>query len=619
MDIYNKNLDALSKVDSKLASILRLTTTNEIFEVYLPENENPDEANIVDMRDSTFIYEKSSSLEIKTKLKEFEQYDSYPILYFFGFGNGSFFQKLLENDKHQQLIIIEPEIELIYIVLNLIDFSKDILLKRMVIKLSVLIDKAYFINELSATKKFFVKGYNLHIYSNFYDKYMLEIERVNKTIVEAFKFSMYIIGNSAKDALIGLEYSLKNIPQMITTPQLRGYLSKKAKNTKIAVIVSTGPSLSKQLKLLKKMQQYISILCIDASFPILAKAGIKPDIVFSIERVSLTSKFYKETEKSFHKDVIFSLATVCHDETISNIHGKKCFFMRADSYNVFFGLDDWGYMGGGQSAANFAYDFAVKAEFETIVFIGQDLAYAKDGRSHSKNHVFGEDEITSTKIVGRVEAYGGDGEVNTTEIWKAFSNAFSVQIANSKILTINATEGGARIHGTIELNFEDVIEKYTNRSIRKESIHLENPSQELISLNLKQFKDKVNIAISIGENMRENSEKLYIKIDKLLKDIDDDLYLQGNIVEKVNSLMDDIKDIKIEYNDKNFADFYGSLLLGYIANHEYEIANVYMMREHNNKAKNLKKVEWLKVHHEWLYRLCINLDEIIKLLKKSSQ
>ncbi len=615
LNIYIKNLDALAKVDPQLEKMLRFTSTNEGFEVFLAEEKNVDEANIMDNRDSSYIYKENCLEEINTKLKQFEKYDNYPILYFFGIGNGSFFKKLLENKKHQELLVLEPEIELIYIALNLIDFSQEISELRLVIKLTVLIDRQYFIKELSGKKKFFVKAYNLHIYSDFYDKYMVEINRVNKDIVEAFKYAMYIVGDSAKDSLIGLEFSLKNMQKMIESPPLRRYLTTEAKNTKIAIIVSTGPSLNKQLELLKEIEEHISILCIDASFPILAKEGIKPDIVFSIERVPLTGNFYINTPKEFHKNVIFSLATVCHDKTIENIYGQKCFFMRADSYNIFFGLDKWGYMGGGQSAANFAYDFAVKSEFETIVFIGQDLAYGKDGRSHSKNHIFGEDELKSDNIAGKVTAYGGDDTIATTKVWKAFSNSFTTQIENSKILSINATEGGARIHGTLELPFKEVIEKYVDKSFIKKQILVQSQSQKTINQDVKQFRKKLEESITIGESMRKSSEKLYIKIDTFIKKTGQNLELDTISMKKVDSLIKEITQIKERYNHEKFSSMFATLLLGYVINHEYEVAQVYIMRENTKEAQILKKIEWLKVHHEWLYRVSINLDEILKLLR----
>ncbi len=85
-----------------------------------------------------------------------------------------------------------------------------------------------------------------------------------------------------------------NLPEVIKSPSLVDFVNA-LKNRDTAIIVSTVPSLNKQLPLLKEIAPYATLFCIDASFPILARAGIKPDIVLSLERVDLTAKFYEET------------------------------------------------------------------------------------------------------------------------------------------------------------------------------------------------------------------------------------------------------------------------------------------------------------------------------------
>jgi len=617
LSIYEKNIKALEGVDPYLAEQLQGIETNAQFEVFLAQ-EDIAHANILNKAINQTIYGEDPYSEIKQKLQDFQAFDNYPILYFFGLGNGSFYKELLKNTKHQSTTVVEPELELIYIALNLIDFEQEIRDKRLIIKLSRTVDKQYFIEYMAGKTKFFLKVYDFHIYSKFYDVYKDEIDRVNKAIIEAFRYLIYIVGNSAGDSLIGLEYSLKNIPKMFDTPGVKNLLEK-ALNRESAVVVSTGPSLAKQLPLLKEIQNFITILCIDASFPILVKAGIKPDIVFSIERVDLTGEFYKNTPKEKHKDVIFSLATVCHDETINNIHGQKSFFMRSDSYNIFFGLDEYGYLGGGQSAANYAFDFAVQADYKNITFIGQDLAYGKDGSSHSKNHVFGEDEVKDSRIDGYVEAYGGDGEVATTKIWRAFLNSFNMQVKYAKANICNSTEGGARIQYTKEISFENFCKTYLDKTKAKELIKLDIPTQKTIEKNLNKFKTKKEEAIKVGQSMVKQSKKVYLEFDSFLnsiKNYSDDEILEKVSLGKLTKLISGISAVKDKYNNENFSSFYGTLLLAYVINHEFDVAQVYVMRDHTELAKKKKNIAWIQVHHEWLQRVYTNVEEIIKLLKK---
>lgn len=617
MDIYKKNLQALKNVDIQLYKELLTIETNNQFEVFLT-TEDVSNANIINIQNYIPMYEGEASLEIQESLKKFQQFDNYPILYFFGLGNGSFYKKLLQNKKHQSVIVIEPELELIYIALNLVDFSTEILEGRIIIKLSRMVNKEYFIEYMSGKIKFFLRVYDFHIHSKYYDLYKNEIDRVNKNILEAFRYTMYILGNCADDSLIGFEHNLKNIPLMLQTPTLKELIENVYKR-KSAVIVSTGPSLAKQLTLLKSVQDYITILCIDASFPILVKEGIKPDIVFSIERVPATGSFYKNTAKKAHENVIFSLATVCHNETINNIYGEKSFFMRNDTYNTFFGFDDYGYLGGGQSAANFAFDFADKAKFENITFIGQDLAYGQDGASHSRDHIFGEDEVKNDKIIGYVEAYGGKGHVPTTTVWKAFLNSLILQISSASTSVFNSTEGGARIPGTVEIKFTEFCEKFVSKDIKKELISLHKPLEKNIKENLEQYKLKKMEIEKIGKSMHKRSKKLYNEFQDFLlkiKDYSDEMILFQITDSKLDFYREELRKVKNKYNDEKFTMVYGSLLNAYIINFEYEVAEVYVMRENTELAKKKKKIAWIRVHKEWLYRVFTNIEAALKILEK---
>ncbi len=619
MSIFHHNLQALENVDFLLANKLSNFHQNEIFEIFIPENEDIKNLNLIDTRDTTPLYETSPSTETTNSLQKLKRYDFYPMLYFFGMGNGYLYKKLLENPKHQSIMIIEPELELLYITLNFIDFSQEILENRVIIKHSDMIDQNYCFALLNTRSKFFLKVFDLHIHSKYYDKFQDEIISVTNAFVGAFKHHAYSMGNSGIDSIIGLEHTLKNIPSMIKKPSLKELIAKGA-NSKTAIIVSTGPSLAKQLPLLKKIQEYVTILSIDASFPILSKEGIKPDIVFSIERVEATGEFYKKTDKKYHKDVIFALASVVHDATIKNIHGNIHFFLRNDSYNHFFELSPWLHLSGGMSAANFVYDFASKANFEEIVIIGQDLAYGKDGSSHSKNHVFGENEVKKDHVYCDVTAYGGEGKVPTTRVWKSFLDSYELQIELSKIKTINATEGGARIEGSIEKSFQSVCDSILQTAEKKSPILTQPLSNDEIENIQNTYHDRLNDAISLGKKIQKRAAKAYDKATLFLEKIE--AYSEEEISQKLSFkelelYVDNITKIKEYTNKKAFMQMYALLLKAYVHNVEFDVAEVYVMPEKSMLEKKYKQIAWIKVHQVWLSRISENIQEILLILEKA--
>ncbi|WP_141044921.1 motility associated factor glycosyltransferase family protein, partial [Campylobacter coli] len=83
-----------------------------------------------------------------------------------------------------------------------------------------------------------------------------------------------------------------------------------------AIIVSTGPSLTKQLPLLKQYANKATIFCADSAYPILAKHNIKPDYVCMLERDDIVSKCFDNDFKEFDKGILFILASVVHKEVI---------------------------------------------------------------------------------------------------------------------------------------------------------------------------------------------------------------------------------------------------------------------------------------------------------------
>ncbi|EKB8328021.1 motility associated factor glycosyltransferase family protein, partial [Campylobacter jejuni] len=139
--------------------------------------------------------------------------------------------------------------------------------------------------ELCSSKPFFQfsRIYFLELMSHYYERFHEDILGLNKKLAETFKNSIVSYGNDPLDALQGIEQFVYNLPQMITHPSYKELLSKRKGISDTAIIVSTGPSLTKQLPLLKKYASKATIFCADSSYPILAKHGIKPDYVCMLE------------------------------------------------------------------------------------------------------------------------------------------------------------------------------------------------------------------------------------------------------------------------------------------------------------------------------------------------
>ncbi|EAH6446885.1 DUF115 domain-containing protein, partial [Campylobacter jejuni] len=467
-DLFLKNTQALFEVDQILAYKLR---SLEKIDFKILQNEN----GINFIKDDIALY-KNPNQELLESLTLFKsEYEKYPVLFFYGFGNGMFYKALCENKNHKHIIVFEDELEILALAFHLFDFSKELKNEKLILFYTPEVTTAQlttlFIYE-NIQKS--VKIFNLYIHNNFYEKfYTQKIKNLNYKLMETIKYVVLNKGNDPYDSIIGIKHTLNNIPKLLSHGIFQDFLKKRKRKVKNAIIVSTGPSLTKQLPLLKQYANKATIFCADSAYPILAKHNIKPDYVCMLERDDIVSKCFDNDFKEFDKGILFILASVVHKEVIEFLERNNREYMlvhRPLHFAVSLNLKEFGYIGVGASVANMAYELAASLRHENIIFIGQDLAYAKDGSSHPREHIYGNQ---GEKLRGEIYtlAYGGEKQVRTQLTWNLFRQAFEKDIfwakEKLKINTYNCTEGGARIEGAIEKPFQEVCETLLKENLKK--------------------------------------------------------------------------------------------------------------------------------------------------------
>ncbi|EOI4798368.1 motility associated factor glycosyltransferase family protein, partial [Campylobacter jejuni] len=385
-ELFNKNIEALSNILLK-ESLKQIQSSK--FELILGKD-NLD-INLKDTSDNTFLYENVID-ELNTMLNTYnDKYLLYPVLYFYGFGNGILFKALLQNKNHQHIVVFEKDIEIIWIMFHVLDFSNELQNSRLMILQTSSLDIELFSNFCSSKPFFqFSRIYFLELMSHYYERFHEDVLELNKKLVQDFKDSILSHGNDPLDALQGIEQFVYNLPQMITHPSYKELLSKRKNLSDTAIIVSTGPSLTKQLPLLKKYANKATIFCADSSYPILAKHGIKPDYVCMLERDEIVAECFNNDFGEFDKDIVFIVKSVTHPHTIKYLQKNNRAFILVSTYASFIQylkLDYFGYFNMGFSVAHMNFLLTIHLKYKNIILIGQDLAYAKDGQTHSQGFI----------------------------------------------------------------------------------------------------------------------------------------------------------------------------------------------------------------------------------------
>ncbi|EJE1348707.1 motility associated factor glycosyltransferase family protein [Campylobacter jejuni] len=551
MTILEKNIQALlSGVNEPLGNkLLNFIQNKTCSRFNIDEN-----LNIYDKTHNVFMYENLEE-EINFFYQSIlEKTHRYPFICIYGIGNALLIKNLSKHYKH--LFVFESEIELFILALSVLDLSEelcsgkiylvDIEEERVDIQLLILFDMKDMFEYLSLYEMFVNNVYYKKFYEDIWHKADELCEKNIKVVIRN-------LGSNSDLSFECYSHLLQNIPSMLESIPFQRILNERKNKFENAIVVSAGPSLAKQLPLLKAYQDKAVIFCADGALSMLEKEGIVPDYVTNLDFTDLAMKFFQNKENKTSLNVL-SCAT-----HLSLVHflDNKSVVLRDDPLYQRFNLNDFGYIDTGTHVSHFSYTLALALGFKNIIMIGQDLAFDEEGNSHSKGFDFGEKfsgEENIDKL--KVPAYGGKGEVLTHITWNDYRIKLEYLFAcNSKEAKFyNATEGGARINFTEELSFKECCEKLLTKEKPKFELPkslTKNRSDKLLAKfkekiqkdqeNAKRFLDDALALKQILENILSKDfilpleflEKVYQNIENFNHSLDEDEFIQDGILKAV--------------------------------------------------------------------------------------
>ncbi|EAK3730479.1 motility associated factor glycosyltransferase family protein, partial [Campylobacter jejuni] len=371
-------------------------------------------------------------------------------------------------------------------------------------------------------------------------------------------------------------------------------LSKRKGISDTAIIVSTGPSLTKQLPLLKKYANKATIFCADSSYPILAKHGIKPDYVCMLERTEITAEFFNHDFGEFDKDIVFVCAGVVHPKAIEYLKDRNLVItQKVLAFPYYINLKDFSYAAVGFSVAHTLSYLATYLSHKNIIFIGQDLAYAENGNSHPDDYQNSANYESQMYEHILTEAYGGKKEIKTHEVWIFFKQILEAMIIKYHITTYNCTEGGARIEGTIEKPFlwacENLLHKDLNKPFEKlEPLSLNKQNEFLLKAYYKVYQSIKHCRdfSKILSNDFEKIQSVYLSLNEKEE------YL-NLAIEKIDEFKNKLEDIK------QMQDLY-EILQPLRTQFELNLARIYVLNPKTKEDVFNKSILWIKEHLEFM-------------------
>ncbi|ENU8410340.1 6-hydroxymethylpterin diphosphokinase MptE-like protein [Campylobacter coli] len=599
MTILEKNIQALlSGVNEPLGNkLLNFIQNKTCSRFNIDEN-----LNIYDKTHNVFMYENLEE-EINFFYQSIlEKTPRYPFVCIYGIGNALLIKNLAKHYKH--LFVFESEIELFILALSTIDLSEelcsgkiylvDIEEERVDIQLLILFDMKDMFEYLSL--------YEMFVNNSFYKQFQQDDWHKANTLCE--KNIEVIVRNLNSSLHIAFEcYShlLQNIPSMLESIPFQRILSERKNKFENAIVVSAGPSLTKQLPLLKAYQDKAVIFCADGALSMLEKEGIVPDYVTNLDFTDLAMNFFQNKE---NKTSLNILSCATHPNLVHFLDNKSV-VLRDDPLYQRFNLNDFGYIDTGTHVSHFSYTLALALGFKNIIMIGQDLAFDEEGNSHSKGFDFGEKfsgEENIDKL--KVTAYAGKGEVLTHITWNDYRIKLEYLFAcnDQKAKFYNATEGGARINFTEELSFKECCEKLLTKEKPKFELPkslTKNRSDKLLA----KFKEKI-------QKDQENAKRFLddaLALKQILENIlSKDFILPLEFLEKVYQ---NIENFNHSLDTDEFIQ--DEVLRGAFAYRGKMIADVLKL---HIQDKTHFITAYIKAYHEWLLYFIEKLEQKINII-----
>jgi hypothetical protein len=259
---------------------------------------------------------------------------------------------------------------------------------------------------------------------------------------------------------------------------------------KPAFVIGAGPSLDKNIAMLREAGQKGVVICVEVAGRAIAKFDQgPPHFVVSLEGQNLSAELEVATAGG---QSIRAISLCAHPGSLTAGTGELMpFFEVLPAFRGLTELTGFHGLTVGGSVSTVAFSLALQLGCSPIVLVGQDLAFS-DGKTHAGGTVFEATRIETSKESGLIhfkntdvqkkmrenshlgqgaasdvlfeaEAWGGEGTVPTNSTWNSYRLWFEVgaeTIHQAAIGTrlVNCTEGGARIHGFEELTLRQLLD-----------------------------------------------------------------------------------------------------------------------------------------------------------------
>lgn len=400
-----------------------------------------------------------------------------------GLGLGYLVRAIIEiMEKGHHIIAIEPNAHLIRLAFELFDYSELLKSKHLIIAAPGQLEVARAIASLEEIllrgETYLVLEEHAELWKHLFVPLVEHANRVTNTVRAtrgtALSQGTQIIGNE-----------LTALPYLIRQRGVGELIG--AFEGKPAILVATGPSLGKNIHLLKKAQGKAVIIAVGQALRALLAYDIKPDLICAIDYGEINMEHY--TGLLATRDVPLVALCRTYAPLLRDYQGPLLVVGAGKPKQDYYLSKLWllkGTLFVGGTVAHLCFSLARLLKADPIIFVGQDLALNDKShfdqadvggkiRINQKGEVIWEvDDPASqyhgvTKNYGRahlVDGYYG-GKVISRGSLVSHLTLFERLLENQEGRFINATQGGAKIKGAEPMSLREAIETFCREPLDK--------------------------------------------------------------------------------------------------------------------------------------------------------
>jgi hypothetical protein len=328
---------------------------------------------------------------------------------------------------------------------------------------------------------------------------------------------------------------------------------------KPAIVVSGGPSLGKNLGLLRRAEGKACIIAVDTALQPLLTQGTKPDFVVSLDPAEQNYRKIDGLPKPLDIPLVYEPGVYFK---IPQHFGGYRFVSRGLNSLSHWLLNRGGFgkrLGKAISAAHLAFFLARAMEADPIIFVGLDLSFP-DERHHVEGapFVWAPNPDQEYQLVPDVSG----GMVKTIPGFQAMIGLFEAEIIKTRARCIDATEGGALIEGTKVMSLASVLKRYVSQSqidVKEKLQSIRRPSSSDVR---KKTSDSLSWILEEAQSISDLGQQALPLIGQAIDMVDGDAYRDKKFSELATEIqaLDQALARRGEFNDI-MIDFQAELLI----------------------------------------------------------